>query len=223
MHYEVEQKYPCDDLARRPRCIDQARRGAPAKPSIKPTAITAIPCATLRRPTRRFGYAQSASRITSRTKGPSSTRRPRRGARWSCRWPTGSRPAVTADDMLRLLGFAPVAVVEKRRETLRLARDGASVEVALDEVDGRRHVRRTGNRVEGVEGDAATAMEMAKRTLAALAAELGLTRLRAPQLSGNAAGSQGLTAQRRLQFRAPAHFAILRPRVGRRNWRGPCA
>lgn len=87
----------------------------------------------------------------------------------------GAENAAAADEVVRLLGFEPVATVVKSRETWRLTVDGLAVEAALDAVDG------VGEFLEleiavSTPGDAPAGpqVDAARAALASLAAELGL-------------------------------------------------
>jgi adenylate cyclase class 2 len=72
------------------------------------------------------------------------------------------------DQLLRVLGFTPVARVRKRRQRFEIDADDQQVEGALDEVEG------VGSFVElELQSDTAR-LEPAKRTIAKLASELSL-------------------------------------------------
>jgi pantoate--beta-alanine ligase len=82
--------------------------------------------------------------------------------------PPGDEGAGRHSELLVLLGYRPVAVVRKRRQTYSLQRDGFQVQVCLDDVEGIGHFAEVEVLAPPADADRASAV------LTALAAELGL-------------------------------------------------
>ena len=120
MQFEVEQKHRVPDVAALVARL--AERGVRARAAGASRRISTLPirAAILRRRMKRCGFARSATRVSSRTKGRSSMRRRRRGARSSCRWIRAMRDGSQFAELLAALGFKPVAVVRKRRRAFHI-------------------------------------------------------------------------------------------------------
>ncbi len=91
--------------------------------------------------------------------------------------PPGGETVEQFTELLEALGFRRVAEVCKRRRTATIARQGARVEVALDDVAG------VGKFVELELAARPDELESAKHCVAQLAKELGLSQDRAAELS----------------------------------------
>jgi adenylate cyclase, class 2 len=172
MHYEVEQKYRCNDLDRvRERLL---ALGAAAGESAEQSDCY------FKHPVRDFAKTDEAFRLRRvgdrnflTYKGPKIDATTKSRHEEEVRLADGESAHRTCAAILRHLGFESVAEVNKRRRTLQLERDGLSVEAALDEVE------RVGSFVElEISVDAANddkaEIETAKRVLADLAKQLGL-------------------------------------------------
>jgi len=133
--YEVEQKFPVDDLA-----AIEAKLTALGAESLEP--VTQIDT-YYAHPVRDFSQTDEALRIRTigdenriTYKGPKLdlTTKTRR----EIELPLAPGPASAAQyqALLEALGFRPVFQVKKRRRPLTLSWQGQSVEGALDEVDG---------------------------------------------------------------------------------------
>jgi adenylate cyclase, class 2 len=110
-----------------------------------------------------------ASRTSSRTKVPGSTRRPRPASEIELPLAAGAAAAEQFAELLTALGFRRVAEVRKLRRKACFHREGFEVEAALDEVESLGHFAE----LELIADDAN--LDAARQCLASLAAELGLT------------------------------------------------
>ncbi|MBX3434251.1 MAG: class IV adenylate cyclase [Pirellulales bacterium] len=174
MSYEVEQKFRVDDLDAIRARLEQfgATRGETCDQSDS----------YFRHPVRDFAATDEAFRLRrSGASGVLTYKGPKLDATTKTRvehealLADGAANLATADVMLQALGFAPVAVVAKRRETWSFPGPGGPIEVALDEVVG------VGAFVElelaVTEPDARSAespLDAARTNLAAAATALGL-------------------------------------------------
>ena len=174
MSYEVEQKFRVDDLAAIRVRLEQfgATQGETCDQSDS----------YFRHPVRDFAATDEAFRLRRSGssgvltyKGPKLDATTKTRVEHETRLADGTANLATADAMLQALGFAPTAVVAKRRETWSFPGVGGPIEVALDEVVG------VGTFVElelaVAEPDARSAepeLDAARTNLAAAAAALGL-------------------------------------------------
>jgi adenylate cyclase class 2 len=173
MPYEIEQKFRCRNLALvRERLIELG-----ATPD---ETVDQADC-YYRHPVRDFAQTDEAFRLRRvgevnfmTYKGPKIDATTKSRREEEVRLADGVATWKSCDEIVRRLGFESVAVVRKRRETLHLERGGQSIEAALDEVAD------VGTFVElevsvDSDGSDAPAVDTAKRALAELAAELGLS------------------------------------------------
>ena len=172
MHYEVEQKYRCDDL-------DGVRGQLVALGAEAGEVVEQADC-YYKHPVRDFAKTDEAFRLRRvgernfmTYKGPKIDATTKSRYEEEVRLADGAATLAACDEIVRHLGFAPVAAVSKRRETLRLSRDGLAMEAALDNVEG------VGSFVElevavDFAGNDMSGVDAAKRALADVAAQLGL-------------------------------------------------
>jgi adenylate cyclase class 2 len=172
MHFEVELKFRCGDLA-------AVRNGLIALGAAAGDVVEQVD-QYYRHPVRDFARTDEAFRL--RRVGPRNFmtyKGPKVDAttktRYEQEFALADGPAAfqSADDMLQRLSFTPVAKVHKRRQTLELERDGVAIEAALDEVTA------VGAFVEleasvDVDDEHDAALAQARQTLSDLAAELQL-------------------------------------------------
>ncbi len=172
MHYEVEQKYRCDNLEGVRTRLESL--GASGGETVEQTDCY------YRHPVRDFAKTDEAFRLRRvgpanfmTYKGPKIDASTKTRHEEEVRLADGDAAYDACAAILKHLGFERVAEVRKRRQTLQLERDGLAIEAALDEVD------RVGSFVEleiSVYADCADAsgVDAARRTVAALAEQLGL-------------------------------------------------
>ena len=171
MPYEVEQKFPVADLA--------VVRERLVRLGFAPAGVVDQSDCYYRHPARDFAQTDEALRLRRvgqsnvlTYKGPKIDAATKSRFEQEAPLADGDEAGQACDAIFRRLGFEPVAVVAKRRETLRLQRGASTVEAALDAVAG------VGTFVEleiGVAAeDDAAAVAQARGMLAELAAELGL-------------------------------------------------
>lgn len=172
MHYEIEQKFRCDNLERLRAAL--VALGAEAGEVVEQADCY------YKHPVRDFAKTDEAFRLRRvgeqnfmTYKGPKIDATTKSRFEEEVRLADGEAALHSCDEIVRHLGFEPVALVSKRRETLHLTHDGAAIVAALDRVAG------VGTFVElevAVEfaGNDMSGVEAAKRALAAVAAQLGL-------------------------------------------------
>lgn len=172
MHYEIENKYRCEDL-------DQIREKLLALGATPGEVLDQSDC-YYKHPVRDFAKTDEAFRIRRvgkrnymTYKGPKIDATTKSRYEEEVRLADGEAALHACDEIVRHLGFEPVAGVSKHRETLHLTRDGVAIEAALDDaknvgtfVELEVSVDFTGNDISGVDA--------AKRALAEVAAQLGL-------------------------------------------------
>jgi len=173
MHYEIENKYRCDD-------VDGVRQKLLALGATPGEILDQTDC-YYNHPQRDFAKTDEAFRIRCvgernymTYKGPKIDATTKSRYEEEVRLADGAAALHACDEIVRHLGFAPVAGVSKRRETFHLTRDGVAVEASLDDA------RNVGTFVElevsvDFAGDDHLAIDAAKRALAELAMELGLS------------------------------------------------
>jgi adenylate cyclase class 2 len=170
MHYEIEQKFRCNELHRvREQLI---ALGAELGETVEQSDCY------YKHPVRDFAATDEAFRLRRvggrnfmTYKGPKIDATTKSRREEEVRLADGDAAHRSCEAILHQLGFTPVATVAKRRETLELEFDGVAIEAALDEVEG------VGSFVEleaSVDGDDASIRDAAKRALAAVAAQLEL-------------------------------------------------
>jgi adenylate cyclase class 2 len=172
MHYEVEQKYRCDDL--------EILRAALLALGAEPGEIVEQSDSYYKHPQRDFAKTDEAFRIRRvgernymTYKGPKIDATTKSRIEEEVRLADGEAALHSCDEIVRYLGFELVAMVSKRRETLHLMRDGVRIDVALDDVAG------VGTFVEleiavDFAGNDMSGVDAAKRALAHVAAMLEL-------------------------------------------------
>ncbi|MEM9658998.1 MAG: class IV adenylate cyclase [Planctomycetota bacterium] len=173
MQFEIEQKFrvPVDFDRLRSRIV---RCGATH------VATSAQSDCYYRHPVRDFAATDEAFRLRRvgvrnvlAYKGPKFDRHTKSRPEVEAPLADGDAAAASIDEIMRLLGFEPAAIVRKLRETYRLEQSGVSIEVVLDDVEELgRFVEIEALVASNEDRDAAVAA--AKQALAQLAATLGL-------------------------------------------------
>lgn len=174
MNVEVEQKYRVADLA--------ALRGRLAQLGATGGETCRQSDRYYRHPARDFGATDEAFRLRRvgdascfTYKGPKLDSATKTRVEREVQLAPGESNAAAADDTVRLLGFEPVATVDKCRETWRIAWGEFSVEAALDEVDVVGRFAELEIVVETPNDEpAGPAVDAARDALAAVAVKLGL-------------------------------------------------
>ncbi len=169
MTYEVEQKFYVDDLA----AVARRLRGLGASVGDPVTQSDRY----LSHPARKFEETDEALRLRVvgedafiTYKGPRIDPTTKTRRELDLRLPGGLHLVEQLSELFLLLGFRTVALVRKQRRAAVVDWQGASIEVALDEVE------RLGQFVE-LEATAEEAgLQAARQRVASLSVELGLTR-----------------------------------------------
>lgn len=168
MHYEVEQKFPVDDLA-------AIEAGLVALGARFESAVEQVD-RYFAHPSRDFARTDEALRIRQTEaqcyvtyKGPKVD--PATKTRREIELPLGGTAEAAAQwtSLLEALGFQGVAEVRKRRRPARLAWQSAEIKIALDRVEG------AGTFVEFELPASAEGLEQARSQILSLAAALGLS------------------------------------------------
>ncbi len=169
MPLEIEQKYRVANLAQIE--AELLQQGATLT-----DAVTQVDC-YYAHPQRDFAQTDEAFRIRAvgpqnslTYKGPKLDETTKSRVEHEVRLADGPDALAACGEILRGLGFTPASIVRKQRRTCELAREGFTVEVALDDV------RKLGTFVEleiGVSDDSTA--DAAKAVLAKLAAEHNLS------------------------------------------------
>jgi len=135
MHFEVELKFRCNDLER-------VRDELVSRGATQGEAVDQVD-AYYRHPVRDFAQTDEAfrlRRVGARNfmtyKGPKVDATTKTRYERELAIADGDDAFRAADDILRRLGFEPVAEVRKHRRMLRLDWQGLSAEAAIDEVTG---------------------------------------------------------------------------------------
>lgn len=168
MSYEVEQKFPCDDLqAIETRLLELgAEFGEPLTQS---DTYYAHPSRDFAKTDEALRIRQIGERHLITYKGPKLDSETK--TRREIELPLGdSREVATGfHELLEAIGFRPVVEVRKQRRVARLRRDSFDIEVALDEVS------QVGRFVE-IEATATSGDELdaARGSIRSLAEQLGL-------------------------------------------------
>jgi adenylate cyclase class 2 len=172
MHYEVELKFRSDDLER--------VRGALEALGAVPGEAVDQTDAYYRHPVRDFSQTDEAFRLrrvgqrnVMTYKGPKVDATTKTRYEREASLADGEEAFRAADDIVRRLGFEPVAEVRKRRRTLELDWQGLPVEAALDEVAGVGSFVELEASVDAPDQNS-TALDSARRVLIELAEQLGL-------------------------------------------------
>jgi adenylate cyclase class 2 len=167
MRYEVEQKFPVPDMA-----VVQ-KRLAELGTAVAPSQIEVD--LYYAHPAKDFALTDEALRIRSTGaancltyKGPKIDRTTKTREEIELALPGGPQGYADGRRLLEALGFRPVAEVRKRRRKAKVAWQGRTVEVSLDEVDS------LGTFVELELIASADDLETAKETILQLASSLGL-------------------------------------------------
>ncbi|MCG8448750.1 MAG: class IV adenylate cyclase [Pirellulales bacterium] len=173
MHYEVEQKYRVDNL-------DLVKSTLEAMQAVSCGRVTHLD-RYYAHPQRDFSKTDEAFRLRKvgeqnfmTYKGPKIDRTTKSRFEEEVRLANGEAMLQSCDEIVRQLGFQPVAAVCKQRHSYSLSRKNFSVDVALDDVE------QVGQFVEleiNVEfaGEDTRQFQAARETLAELAAELNLS------------------------------------------------
>jgi adenylate cyclase class 2 len=172
MHYEVEMKFHCDDLTRVRNAL--AALGAAAGEVVEQVdGYYGHPSRDFAKTDEALRLRRAGDRNVMTYKGPKIDATTKTRYELEVHLADGEKSFRAADAILKSLGFAPVASVQKRRQTMTMERERAVIEAAIDDVAN------VGMFVEleasiDADRDDATALESAKRILAELAADLGL-------------------------------------------------
>ena len=167
MQYEVEQKYPVDDLsaveaqlAQLGACFDET--------IVQVDRYFAHPSRDFASTDEALRIRQVGTRCRVTYKGPKVDTTTK--TRQEIELPLGNGPDVAPqwNSLLEALGFVPVLDVRKRRRGGRVTWNDATVEIALDELD------RIGTFVELELAVDADQVEAAKSRILSLADQLGL-------------------------------------------------
>lgn len=168
MHYEVEQKFPVDDLA-----VIEARLvalGVRFEAAIEQLdRYFAHPCRDFAQTDEALRIRQVGQQCYVTYKGPKID--PETKTRREIELPlSGSAEALAQwTSLWDALGFKPVMLVRKRRLPGHITWEDADIEVVLDQVDG------VGSFVEFELVASADGVELAKSRILSLAAALGLS------------------------------------------------
>ncbi|MCC7473906.1 MAG: class IV adenylate cyclase [Pirellulales bacterium] len=167
MRYEVEQKHRVSDVPAFLRELS-ARGAEPGAAAEQVDRYFAHPCRDFAQTDEALRIRRVAGRNFVTYKGPKlgSTTKTRREI--ELQLASGEPASEQFATLLAALGFAPVAIVRKRRRTFQLASSGRDVEGAIDEVEG------LGTFVELELLANAEELESAQQTIAQLAADLEL-------------------------------------------------
>lgn len=168
MHYEVEQKFPVDDLA----ALEAALVALGARfesPIDQLDRYFAHPSRDFARTDEALRIRQVGAQCYVTYKGPKVD--PATKTRREIELPLSGESGAAAQwtTLLEALGFRGVAEVRKQRRPARLAWQDAEVEIALDRVEG------VGTFVEFELSASAEGLEQAKSRILSLAAALGLS------------------------------------------------
>lgn len=166
--------------------VEQKYRVASLKPTIAAIGawdlaihepVMQIDC-YYRHPQRDFAETDEALRLRSvggqnflTYKGPKLDQSTKTRVEEEIRLADGETARQTCDKMLQHLGFTPVATVTKHRSLCHLQREGFSIEIALDDVDGLGTFAEL--EVKGIQEP--SDLELAKQRLEELAHELSLS------------------------------------------------
>lgn len=169
MPLEIEQKYRVENHA-------SIEAKLLAQGATLTDAVTQVDC-YYAHPQRDFAQTDEAFRIRAvgpknflTYKGPKLDQTTKSRVEYEVAVAEGPDALAACGEILRNLGFTPASIVRKQRRTCELAREGFTIEVALDDV------RKVGTFVEleiGVSDDSTA--ETAKTVLATLAVELNLS------------------------------------------------
>jgi len=165
--YEVEQKFRLVDAADFTARLNELTSQPPVTVEQTDTYFA--------HPARDFGQTDEAFRLRQvgqqnllTYKGPKVDQTTKTRLEIELPMPSGVEYAARLQGLLKALGFREVAQVHKRRRKVEVTAEGASVEIAIDDVAG------IGCFVELEIAAALSEVEAAKTCLAALAARLGL-------------------------------------------------
>jgi adenylate cyclase class 2 len=172
MHYEVELKFRCNELER-------VRGALVALGAASGDAVEQAD-AYYRHPVRDFARTDEAFRLrrvgvrnVMTYKGPKVDATTKTRYEREAPLADGEEAFRAADDIVRRLGFEPVAEVRKRRQALQLAWHGLPVEAALDEVAGVGSFVELEASVDAPDQNS-SALDAARGALLELAEQLGL-------------------------------------------------
>src|SRR5687767_2428414 len=169
MTYEVEQKFHVDDFRETEHALRQL--GVQVGPVVSQTDTY------LSHPTRNFGETDEALRLRREGeanfityKGPKIDKTTKTRLELEIPLPNGQALATQVRHLLDVLGFRVVVDINKQRRRSLIHWQGATIEVALDQVE------RLGTFVELEMVAEETEVDIAKQRIGGFAAELGLTR-----------------------------------------------
>ena len=169
MRYEVEQKFPVEDLAAVRAAI--ANRGATSGDTV--TQVDTY----YAHPMRDFATTDEAMRLRCVNdtnvftyKGPKLDATTKTREEIELPIQSGQHGATLGSQLLEALSFKPVATVSKVRQTYHLEYENQTIEFALDTIEG------LGQFVEiEIVAEGEQAMDSARKTIGELATELSLT------------------------------------------------
>ncbi|HEY2826884.1 MAG TPA: class IV adenylate cyclase [Pirellulales bacterium] len=168
MHFEVEQKFPLDDVAQ----VERRLKELGARPAESVGQVDLY----FNHPARDFAQTDEALRLRSvgeknfiTYKGPKLDAATKTRRELELPLPSGGGAATEHAGLLEALGFKPVATVRKRRALYYIDWQGKTIEAALDDV------AEVGQFLELELSASEPEVEAAKSSIASLAARLGLT------------------------------------------------
>jgi adenylate cyclase, class 2 len=168
MHFEVEQKFPLDDVAEVERRLTEL--GARPAESVGQVDLY------FNHPARDFAQTDEALRLRSvgeknfiTYKGPKLDAATKTRQEIELPLPSGNAAASEHASLLEALGFKPVATVRKMRRLFHVEWQGKTIEAALDDV------AEVGQFLELELSVSEPEVESAKSCIASLASRLGLT------------------------------------------------
>jgi adenylate cyclase class 2 len=174
MHYEVEMKFRCDDLARvRAALVALGARGG-GEPVEQVDQYYRHPVRDFARTDEAFRLRRVGEQNFMTYKGPKIDGTTKTRYEQETRLADGEATFRGADDTLRRLSFEPVAAVRKQRQSFHIVEDGVDVEATLDEVAGVGAFVELEASIDAPRDDAEP-LDAARRALALLAARLGLS------------------------------------------------
>ncbi len=168
MHYEVEQKFPVDDLAAiEARLVALGVRFEAAIEQLD--RYFAHPCRDFAQTDEALRIRQVGQQSYVTYKGPKIDAATKTRREIELPLSGSAEPLAQWTSLWDALGFKPVMLVRKRRLPGHITWEDADIEVALDQVDG------VGSFVEFELVASADGVELAKSRILSLAAALGLS------------------------------------------------
>ena len=169
--FEVEVKYRVDDPSSLAARLGGILGGAGAAVE-QYDVYLAHPCRDFARTGEAFRIRRSGSEVLLTYKGPKHPGPTKTREEIEVGLAGGVAAIEATRALVDRLGFREVAAVAKRRRTVPIEREGRSLTLAIDEVDGIGHFVE----VEGLAGSAVE-LEATQSAVLGLAAELGLDRV----------------------------------------------